>query len=76
MKITVQGRCPTEGVSGEPITGRHVVVSADGVWLDGEPVIQRDRRIKKNRMPGHPWIEHMKPEEYWPIQTFHVTIDP
>ena len=42
--------------SGSPMVGKHVVVSADGVWLDGEQVIARDRRMKKARHHGHPWL--------------------
>lgn len=42
--------------NGEPIVGRHLVVSRDGVWVDGQPVVLRDRRAKVNRTPGHPWV--------------------
>lgn len=41
---------------GAPLVGRHAVVSRDGVWLDGKPVLRRDRRAKVDRIPGHPWV--------------------
>lgn len=42
--------------SGDPYEGQHLIVSPWGVWVDGEQVIYRDRRMKVNREPGHPWI--------------------
>jgi hypothetical protein len=41
--------------------GTHLVVNHQGVWVDGEHVIQRDRRAKVNRTPGHPWLAEDAP---------------
>lgn len=59
MKITVTPECRHEDGwtdHGEPFTGQHVVVSLDGVCLDGEWIIRRDKRAIRNREPGHPWF--------------------
>lgn len=59
MKITVTPVCrhPDGYIDhGPAITGRGVVINRDGVWLDGQAVIQRDRRAIKAREKGHPWL--------------------
>lgn len=55
---------------GVPLVGQHVIVSSEGVCLDGEWVIKRDRRAKKNREPGHPWIAEV------PWTGFSVRVEP
>jgi len=48
---------PIEWTSqGEPFEGRSMTVTLDGVWVDGQQVIRRDRRSKKDRQPGHHWL--------------------
>ena len=79
MKITVTPICQHPRVLGEEpfygsgasYVGQHVVISTWGVWIDGESVIQRDRRIKVNREPGHNWIA-----EGAPWTGFQVDVDP
>ncbi len=65
MRITVtpidihpaEGHPEPHSGRGEPIIGKHsVIVHARGVWLDGVQVIAKDRRAKKNRQVGHPWL--------------------
>lgn len=59
MKVTVTPTCRHEDgwtSSGEPMTGSHVIVSREGVWLNRVKVIRRDRRMHANRTPGHPWL--------------------
>lgn len=40
---------------GVPVIGQRLMVTPDGAWVDGQPVVLRDRRAKVNREPGHPW---------------------
>ena len=59
MKVTVTPICShPDGYSnsGDRLVGQHAIISRDGVWLDGEKVVSRDRRAKVNREAGHPWI--------------------
>lgn len=59
MKITVTPVCThPDGYSnsGATMRGRGIVVNRDGVWLDGQPAIARDRRPVKDREAGHPWL--------------------
>jgi hypothetical protein len=75
VKITVTPVCSHEDGytdSGQPYKGQHAVISNEGVCLDGEWVIQRDRRMKKNREPGHPWIIGRTE----PRTSFRVTVEP
>ena len=41
---------------GTPFEGRSLIVHSGGVLVDGKWVIRRDRRMKKNRTPGHNWL--------------------
>lgn len=36
--------------------GYRLIVGSDGAFIDGKQVIRRDRRMKKNREAGHPWL--------------------
>jgi hypothetical protein len=61
VTVTALDTHPTEGHPGEyhsyeQAEGQHVIVGHFGVILDGKHVIVRDRRMKVNREPGHPWI--------------------
>lgn len=56
---------------GEVITGSHATIGSFGVYLDGHMVLERDRRIKRNREPGHPWISQ---GAGW--TTFEVLVEP
>lgn len=51
--------------------GSHLVVGSAFVIVDGEIVLTRDRRAKRNRTPGHPWISANRE---W--TTFTVTVEP
>lgn len=42
--------------SGATVEGSSLVVNENGVWVDGDTVLIRDRRMIKNRTPGHPWM--------------------
>lgn len=88
MKITITPTCEhrtPEGSlgytgSGEPMVGRHVVISAEHVILDGDCVIVRDRRLKRNREPGHPWLTTTTPRlghrDFAVWTGFRVTVEP
>ena len=70
---------PTDGhqdtFRGEPMTGSRVAINPDGVWLDGHPVIQRDRRMIKNRVAGHRWFTAtLAYHRYW--TSFFIEIEP
>lgn len=41
----------------ELATGTSITANSDYVIVDGEIVLRRDRRMKKNRIPGHPWLD-------------------
>lgn len=59
MRVTVTPICRhADGWTsqGLPFVGSHVIVSRNGVILDGEHVIRRDRRAIVNREKGHPWV--------------------
>lgn len=43
--------------SDESIIGHTLTVNHDYVIVDGAIVIHRDRRAKKNREPGHKWLD-------------------
>ena len=65
---------------GEPMTGSRVAINPDGVWLDGHHFIQRDLRMIKNRVAGHPWftatlVPSPRPyPQYW--TSFSIEIEP
>lgn len=59
MKITITPSCAHKDgwtSRGQPMTGRHLIVSGYGACLDGVWVIRRDRRAIKNRVLEHPWV--------------------
>ncbi len=56
--------------SGEPYQGTHLVVHSDGVWVDHEKVISRDRRMKINREPFHNWIADGAPYTGFIVSVF------
>lgn len=66
MKVSVTPHCNHRDVPGAPdpsyigsgltVTGQHAVISRNGVYIDGQPIILRDRRAKRNRSVGHPWV--------------------
>ena len=59
VKVSVTPFClHADGWSdhGEAYEGTHLVVNHQGVWVDGEQVIYRDRRARVNREKGHPWL--------------------
>jgi len=66
MKVVVTPRDdhPVEGHPGEhhdrglPFTGHTVFVGSDGVLVDGDWVIKRDRRPKGDQLTGHHWLTH------------------
>lgn len=78
--ITPIDQHPVEGHDGdfsdhrEPFVGSHLVVSADGVWLDRKQVLIKDRRRKVNRVPGHPWMTVEADPTYW--TGFTITVEP
>lgn len=75
MKVIVTPECNHDSTwydHGEPFVGRHVLVSSEGVCLDGVWVIRRDRRMKTNRMQGHPWLT----DDEGPWTTFTVDVQP
>lgn len=89
MKVSVTPYCrhrdPQTGdltyhSSGEPITGRRLLVTPDGVWVDGRPAVLRDRRAKAVREPGHPWNtsnEHPDPAyRRIPWTSFTIDVEP
>jgi len=84
MKIMVTPMCRHEDSGwtskGAPFVGQHVVISHNGVWLDRELVIKRDRRAIKNREPGHPWLtSNGNPDPAYsnvPWTTFSVEVEP
>jgi len=47
--------------SGKAYEGTHLIVNHQGVWVDGQQVIYRDRRAKVNREKGHPWLAEGAP---------------
>jgi hypothetical protein len=74
MKITVTPICQhLDGFhdAGEPYVGQRAIITREGVWLDEEPVVVRDRRIKRNREPGHPWFADGAPRT-----GFRVEVEP
>ena len=75
MKIIVTMIGPLPAVPSRPFVGSHLIVSADGVWLDGDRLVERDRRMKVNRVPGHPWIMADRLNDVtW--QSFRIEVDP
>lgn len=59
LKVSVRAFClHADGYSnhGERIEGTHLVLQGQGVWVDGEKVIHRDRRMIASREAGHPWL--------------------
>lgn len=88
MKIIVTMECRhDDGYSNhETVEGKLAVIHRDGVILDRLPVVWRDRRAKKNREAGHPWIsskrgpewedhpQHVHEIEAW--TTFSVRVEP
>lgn len=85
MKITVTPECKHASVgtgryvsSGQPFVGRHVVISADGVSLDGDMVVKRERRPRSQREAGHLWTTDNGRPEYnlIPWTGFRVTVEP
>lgn len=56
MKITVTLTGPSTGSATPTFKGSHVIIATLGVILDGTGVIERDRRMKSNRVDGHPWL--------------------
>lgn len=74
MKIEVTPVCVHQDGwmdHGESFKGSHVIVGAYGVYLDGVEVIHRDRRVKRNRVPGHPWLARSVP-----YTSFRVSVEP
>jgi hypothetical protein len=61
---------PSFTTSAEAYEGTHLVVNHQGVWVDGEWVIQRDRRMKSNRERGHDWLA-----EGAPYTGFYVSVE-
>lgn len=75
MKVTVTLAGPSAGSSTPSFRGQHLIASSWGVWLDGDQVIERDRRMKSNRIPGHPWmLSDRKNSLAW--VTFKVDLNP
>lgn len=75
MKITVTLLGPTSGGATPSFKGGHAIVSIYGVWIDGKQVIERDRRMKSNRVAGHPWIAGDRAADTaW--QSFKVIVEP
>ncbi len=74
MKIIVTRRCqhPDGYTNHESVEGSRAVIDADGVLLDGEWAIQRDRGGRRTREPGHPWVSYGNVA--W--TTFTVTVEP
>ena len=72
MKVSVTPVCFHDGFTdrGDTVAGRHLIVSPDGVWVDGSQVIHRDRRAIRNREPGHPWLA-----EGHPWTSFRITVE-
>lgn len=72
MKITVTLLCRhDDGYSNhEDLMGSHAVISARGVLLDGKPVVWRDRRARKNREAGHPWVSSPR-DQYMADEPYH-----
>jgi hypothetical protein len=77
MKITVMlvGPSGSRGPFATHFSGSHAVISTEGVCLDGTWVIRRDRRMKSNRIAGHPWmVEDRQVLTGW--ANFRVEVDP
>jgi hypothetical protein len=79
--VTAIDQHPVEGHPGDfrdsalVGVGQHVVVSSHGVIVDGVWVLRKDRRAKKNRQAGHPWLTEVGGNyKHW--TTFAVNVDP
>jgi hypothetical protein len=63
IKVRVVPECLHEdgwADHGQAFEGKYLVVSHNGVYVDDEWVVERDRRMKSNREPGHSWLAHGK----------------
>lgn len=78
VKVSVTPFClHADGWSdhGTSITGKHLVVHNDGAYVDHNPAVIRDRRMKVNREQGHPWLTGAYTTDRKAWTGFYVTVE-